>query len=125
VQPERWRESELYRFGCDLYNHGFLWEAHEAWEELWHPAKAEPLTADFLQGLIQCSAACLKLRMDQPTGFARLTQLGAQRLERVVRARGARFMGLDVGAFAADFRNWAAGGPTEPGGRPLLLLEDA
>src|SRR5690606_31063398 len=24
-----------FRYGVDLFNHGFPWEAHEAWEALW------------------------------------------------------------------------------------------
>ncbi|MER9222262.1 DUF309 domain-containing protein [Mesorhizobium sp. M0644] len=26
----------------DLINHGYYWEAHEAWEPLWHAAKQSP-----------------------------------------------------------------------------------
>ena len=36
--PESWRENADYLYGVDLYNHGYLWEAHEAWEGLWHKA---------------------------------------------------------------------------------------
>src|SRR4030095_3868699 len=34
--PERWRENVDFLHGCDLYNHAYWWEAHEAWEGLWH-----------------------------------------------------------------------------------------
>ena len=39
---EEWRENQEYLFGCDLYNAGYLWEAHEAWEDIWHPSKHDP-----------------------------------------------------------------------------------
>ena len=66
LPAESWRENEEYLFGVDLYNHGYLWEAHEAWENLWHPAKHDAEQAGFLQGLIQCTAASLKIPMEQP-----------------------------------------------------------
>ncbi|TGQ49534.1 DUF309 domain-containing protein, partial [Mesorhizobium sp. M1C.F.Ca.ET.210.01.1.1] len=28
----------MFRWGIDLFNHGYYWEAHEAWEPLWHAA---------------------------------------------------------------------------------------
>ena len=46
LPPERWRENVEYLFGVDLYNHGFLWEAHEAWESLWHVSKRDPDQAE-------------------------------------------------------------------------------
>ena len=47
-EPEEWRDNEDYLFGVDLYNHGYLWEAHEAWESIWHPSKHDAEQADFL-----------------------------------------------------------------------------
>ena len=58
---KRLREDEEYLYGVDCYNHGYLWEAHEAWEGLWHQAKGTPAHAECLQGLIQCAAAALKV----------------------------------------------------------------
>lgn len=121
--PEDWRANRPYRYGVDLYNHGYLWEAHEAWEGLWHRARHDELQADFLQGLIQCAAASLKLRMGQPRGLAKLTELGLTRLERVAAQAGPRFMGLDVSAFARAFRSFAASEPSSADERPPLVLD--
>jgi len=123
LPPERWRENADYLFGCDLYNAGFLWEAHEAWEGLWHAARHDRDQAELLQGLIQCAAACLKLRMQQPRGLERLSELGTARLERVALQRGAHFMGLDLAAFVRDFRAFSAADPHSPDGRPPIVLE--
>ena len=46
--PSRWQESRAYLVGVDLFNHGFYWEAHEAWEGLWHACGRMGPTADFL-----------------------------------------------------------------------------
>ena len=58
LPPEFWRQNEDYLYGVDLYNFAYWWEAHEAWEGLWH--QAEGTYRLFLQGLIQVSAAFIK-----------------------------------------------------------------
>jgi len=123
LAPERWRENADYLFGCDLYNFGFLWEAHEAWEGLWHVSKHERDQAEFLQGLIQCAAASLKVRMQQPRGLARLAEFGTGRLELVQRHRGPFYMGLELPGFVRDFRAFAASSPQTPDARPRIELE--
>ncbi|MER9856292.1 DUF309 domain-containing protein [Mesorhizobium sp. M0098] len=38
--------SDVFRWGIDLFNHGYYyWEAHEAWEPLWHAANEARSTA--------------------------------------------------------------------------------
>jgi len=32
IEPERWRECRPYLYGFDLFNAGFHWESHVAWE---------------------------------------------------------------------------------------------
>ncbi len=118
----RWRENEEYLWGVDLYNHGFLWEAHEAWEGIWHPSKRDREQAEHLQGLIQCAAACLKADMAQPAGVERLAALGTARVEGVARRAGQAFMGLDGLAFAAAVRAFAATAPGSSEGRPRIAL---
>jgi len=123
LPAEGWRENAGYLYGVDLYNHGFLWEAHEAWEGLWHLAKGrDPVQALHLQGLIQCAAACLKIPMDQPGGLEKLCAAGTEKLERVAREAGGEYMGLDVSDFVARMREFAASSPGSIEGRPRLEL---
>ena len=122
--PQRWRECEDYLYGVDLYNHGYLWEAHEVWEGLWHAGKRDPVLADFLQGLIQCAAASLKIPMRQPSGLARLVELGCARLERVARDGGAVYRGLRPADFARALRAFAASAPDSFDARPRIELAD-
>src|SRR5437868_3427744 len=61
VPPEQWRRSMEYLYGCDLYNHGYWWEAHEAWEGLWRVVPRDSAQHRFLQGIIQVAACHLKL----------------------------------------------------------------
>jgi hypothetical protein len=69
--PENWRENETYLYAIDLFNHGYYWEAHEAWELLWHAAGHHGQMADFLKGLIKLAAAGVKFREGNETGVER------------------------------------------------------
>lgn len=115
-----------YRWGVDLYNYGFYWEAHESWEALWRRAPRGTLAHAFLQGLIQCAAAALKARVNQPAACRSLGERGLAKLYGVLAcAPGARFADLDVQAFALRFREFVELTPatTEPPKLLLLLAE--
>jgi len=71
VDPNRWRDCAPYQRGIDLFNHGYYWEAHEAWESVWHAAGRHGSTADFLKGLIALAAAGYKALEGQPEGVRR------------------------------------------------------
>jgi len=68
LDPDTYRENEVYAYALDLFNHGFYWEAHEAWESLWHAAGRRGRTADFLKGLIKLAAAGVKAREGRAAG---------------------------------------------------------
>ncbi|MFN0206470.1 MAG: DUF309 domain-containing protein [Planctomycetota bacterium] len=124
VAPENWQQNEEYLLGCDLYNFAYWWEAHEAWEGLWHLTPKNNTEGLFLQGLIQISASNLKRHMGEPEGSKKLATLGLQKLKNVQIAVAPRnlYMGLDVGDFhdAAE-RYLIQCAETEP--FPLIQLE--
>ncbi len=66
-----WQKSHDYLFGIDLFNHGFYWEAHETWEQLWIRFGRSGRDADFLKGLIKLAAAGVKAREGRPVGIQR------------------------------------------------------
>lgn len=60
-------DSEEFTWGQDLFNHGYYWEAHEAWEGIWQIAnRGSPLRA-FLKGLILLCATGVKIREGKRT----------------------------------------------------------
>jgi hypothetical protein len=122
VTPAEWHSSPDYLFGVDLYNAGYLWEAHEAWEGLWHVSKHDPVQADFIQGLIQCAAACLKIRMGQARGMQKLMEQGTGRLLGVIRAQGPQYMGLELASFISDLQDFVCAEPSSIEGRPRIEL---
>jgi hypothetical protein len=63
-----------WRFALDLFNGGWYWEAHEAWEGFWNALGRTTQEARFVQGLIHLAAAAVKIREGKPNGIARHTQ---------------------------------------------------
>lgn len=101
VIPEEWRESIDYLYGCDLYNHGYWWEAHEAWEGLWQLTDKSAPQGWFLQGLIQTGACHLKQHLGHQGGVDRLLRTSQQYLQKVLSATDSEmYMGLNVHAFS-------------------------
>ena len=68
MQPLSLVENEEYRYGADLFNAGFFWEAHEAWEGLWLAHGRKGPVARVVQALIKLAAAGVKIREGQPAG---------------------------------------------------------
>jgi hypothetical protein len=96
VDPEAWADCAIYLRGVELFNAGYWWESHEAFEALWRGAGAGP-TASFFQGLIQVAAAELKREMGNERAAGALYGRGLARLGAV----GSPFLGVDVRGFVA------------------------
>ena len=95
INPDHWRESRDYLRAIDLFNHGYYWEAHEAWEGLWHAVGRRGLLADFLKGLIKLAAAGVKVREGKPRGVASHAGKAAVLFTEVAGALGSGpFLGL-------------------------------
>ena len=54
--------SDVFLWGLDLFNHGYYWEAHEAWEGLWQVVDRGGPSRMLFKGLILLSAAGVKIR---------------------------------------------------------------
>lgn len=101
--PEQWRCSEDYLYGCDLYNHGYWWEAHEAWEGLWQLTDKSGVQGRFLQSLIQASARHLKLYTQKLRGIESLGISSTQHMQFVLeRLESPVYMGLDFKAWTTQ-----------------------
>ena len=57
-------------YALDLFNGGWYWEAHEAWEAVWNALGRTTPEARFVQGLIHLAAAAVKVREGKPNGVA-------------------------------------------------------
>ncbi len=81
LDPSSWPTNANYLYAIDLFNHGFYWEAHEAWEGLWHAAGRTGPTADFLKGLIKLAAAGVKAREGRAAGVRTHAQRAVELLQ--------------------------------------------
>lgn len=122
LDPGQWYRSAAYLAGIDLFNYGYYWEAHEAWEGLWHAAGRKGTTADFLKGLIKLAAAGVKHGAGRPDGVRSHARRAAELWQGVARALGPE-QGLFLGLGLAEWIGRAEevsrqGWPAEP---PLLL----
>ncbi|MCE2402796.1 DUF309 domain-containing protein [Candidatus Poribacteria bacterium] len=100
LPPEMWKQNEAYLYGVDLYNFAYWWEAHEAWEGLWH--QAEDTYRLFLQGLIQVSASLIKYHMRMLRPLRTLSTAGRDKLRQVVVECGdanGDYMGINLPIF--------------------------
>lgn len=99
LTPEIWKQNKTYLYGVDLYNFAYWWEAHEAWEGLWH--QAEDTYRLFLQGLIQVSASLIKYHMRMLRPLRTLSTAGRGKLRQVVIENGEadNYLGIDLPDF--------------------------
>ena len=51
-------QKNLFIEGCELFDEGGFWHAHESWEDLWKSLKplGKPIETDAVQGIIQIAA---------------------------------------------------------------------
>jgi predicted metal-dependent hydrolase len=98
IDSARWRDCEPHLYAVDLFNAGYYWEAHEAWESLWRGAGRRSPTGVFLQGLIQVAAALLKHAMAEPVPARSLAVRGGEKL----RGAGRVQLGVDGGELARE-----------------------
>jgi hypothetical protein len=96
IKTDEWADSPSYLLGIALFNAGYYWEAHEAWEALWLAHGRRGPVAAVLQALIKLSAAGVKVREGRPAGV-RSHAAGAGQLFAESRGQGGRYrLGLDL-----------------------------
>src|SRR6476661_5924114 len=88
-------ERKIYLDGIQLFNDHEFFEAHEAWEDIWHMAFGTKF--EFYQGIIQCAVALEHYRRSNPRGVVSLFESYNRHFKDVP----ATFMGLDVKSFLA------------------------
>lgn len=98
--PAHGADAPAFRRGIALFDAGYFWEAHEAWEAPWRATPRGAPGRVLLQGLIQVAAAMLKRRAGRHGVARRLAARGVAKLERCAVECGAT-AGIDVPRFVA------------------------
>ena len=88
-------------YALDLFNAGFYWEAHEAWEVFWHALGRTSPEARFTQGLIHIAAAAVKIREGKPSGVVSHTQRARELLGDLKAGSFSGTLGLDPQSISA------------------------
>jgi uncharacterized protein len=114
IEADAWRDSPAYLRGVALFNAGYYWEAHEAWEALWHAHGRKGPTADVLKALIKLAAAGVKVREGQPHGVSTHAARAAALFEAVYASGTARLLGLDLAEWALVAKRVADRPPIDP-----------
>jgi hypothetical protein len=107
--------SPLFRRGVELFDAGFYWEAHEAWESLWHAAGRRGPTADGLRGLIKLAAAGIKVRERREGGVRTHARRAAECFASARGQGGVHQLGLDLDVWIERALAIAESPPTDPG----------
>lgn len=89
-----------FRYGIDLYDAGFWWEAHEAWEAHWHDRR-DPHRRALAKALILLAAACLKREVGLHLASRRLARRSLDLLRNAAE-RAPHYLELDLCATAAQ-----------------------
>lgn len=122
LDAHNWHNHTAYVWGVDLHNHGYPWEAHEAWETLWRVAVAGSPVRTLLQGLIQSAAAVIQARIGHLAGLRTLAARATGQFRHVVHTAGPRFLGMDVARFDQMLGRYAAAQPVIPDAWPIIEL---
>ncbi len=116
IDPERWADSREYLFGCDLFNYGYYWEAHELWESSWKACGRTGTTANLLKGLIKLAAAGVKAREGRVVGVQRHAARAAELFASVRSDTGSdHYLGLSLARLIAVAQTLQA----QPTARPV------
>jgi uncharacterized protein len=117
VESNKWHECRPYLYGIDLFNAGYYWESHVAWESLWMACGRKGVVADLLKGLIKLAAAGVKALEGTSDGVrshgGRAADLFQQVMETTDNLMGFRISALLAVAKEIHERGW----PSQP---PLL-----
>jgi Domain of unknown function (DUF309) len=92
--------SDAFLWGLDLFNHGYYWEAHEAWEGLWQVADRDGPLRMLFKGLILLSAAGVKIREGKNAAAARHAKRAAALFRQLPDRAFKRTLGMSHSALA-------------------------
>jgi predicted metal-dependent hydrolase len=115
VAAEASLSSDAFLWGLDLFNHGYYWEAHEAWEGLWQVADRDRPLRMLFKGLILLAAAGVKIREGKNAAAQRHATRAATLLRQLMKVPDRAFesaLGMSPAALA-EFAEAATRIPAE------------
>jgi predicted metal-dependent hydrolase len=114
--------SPTFLWGIELFNAGYYWEAHEAWEALWHSYGRKGARADVVKALIKLAAAGVKVRERQEHGVRTHAARAAEQFGSARNEAGRRQLGLDLDEWIERAGQIARDPPADPGPRDAPVV---
>jgi hypothetical protein len=128
VAAEASLDADAFLWGLDLFNHGYYWEAHEAWEGLWQVADRDGPLRMLFKGLILLAAAGVKIRERKNAAAQRHAMRAAALLRQLMKVPDSAFeraLGMSL-ATLAECAEVVTGIPAElqatPPGQPQSMF---
>ena len=101
--------DERWPYALDLFDHGYLWEAHEVLEQVWKELPPGTPDRDLAQAIILTAASLLRAHLGDDRSAALLCTRAVSLLLRVPPAT-ARVHGIDAVRLVADLERAMRGG---------------
>jgi uncharacterized protein len=113
--------SEAFRWGMDLFNHGYYWEAHEAWEALWQAADRSASQRLLFKALILLAAAGVKIREGKQPAAARHARRAMALFRRIAATPSGQSFDAALGMPLARLADCAEATATAPAALPAPM----
>ena len=104
-------DCDAFRWGADLFNHGYYWEAHEVWEALWRASTRHFAQWHLMKGLILLCAAGVKVREGKQIAKERHATRAVKLFSSIVESAADEFeaaLGMTVATLAGHAMSVAA-----------------
>ena len=108
-------DSAPFLRGVALFNAGYYWEAHDAWESLWHAHGRRGVVADVIKALIKLAAAGVKVREGQDHGVRTHASRAADLFASALSNGASHQLGLNLAQWAERCRQIASDPPRDHG----------
>jgi uncharacterized protein len=114
-------DSAPFLRGIALFNAGYYWEAHDAWESLWHAHGRRGVVADVIKALIKLAAAGVKVREGHDHGVRTHASRAADLFASALSHGKSHQLGLSLTQWVERCRQVAANPPRDhgPSGAPV------
>lgn len=101
----------LYLFGLDLFNHGYFWESHVAFEAIWNAHHRVGDEANILKALIKLAAAGVKAHQNSNQASLGHIKRGLELIEAVDADILKNVFGLDQQQLLKHLQSLLSGSP--------------
>jgi hypothetical protein len=115
IDTKKTADSPPFRRGVALFNAGYYWEAHDAWESLWHAHGRRGVVADVIKALIKLAAAGVKVREGQEHGVRTHASRAAELFASALLDGQSHQLGLNLTQWLERCKQVAADPPRDHG----------